>query len=55
MSSIHSISPDKFARLIGVPLCPARIDVRSNADHAADCDATDAPHDWPASSSAKTP
>lgn len=36
MSSIHSISPDKLARLIGVPHCPALIDVRSNADRAAD-------------------
>ncbi|MBM3563907.1 MAG: sulfurtransferase [Alphaproteobacteria bacterium] len=36
MSSIHSISPEKLARLIGVPHCPALIDVRSNADRAAD-------------------
>jgi rhodanese-related sulfurtransferase len=35
MSSINAISPDKLARLIGVPHCPALIDVRSNADHAA--------------------
>jgi rhodanese-related sulfurtransferase len=36
MSSIHSISPEKLARLIGVPHCPALIDVRGDADHAAD-------------------
>lgn len=28
MSSIHSISPEKLARRIGVPHCPALIDVR---------------------------
>ncbi|HEY8160965.1 MAG TPA: hypothetical protein VIF34_01660 [Methylocystis sp.] len=36
MSSINSISPDKLARLIGVPHCPALIDVRANEDHEAD-------------------
>ena len=36
MSSINSISPEKLARLIGVPHCPALIDVRSNADHESD-------------------
>ena len=36
MSSINSISPDKLARLIGVPHCPALIDVRTDRDHEAD-------------------
>ncbi len=36
MSSINSISPDKLARLIGVPHCPALIDVRTDEDYAAD-------------------
>ena len=36
MSSINSISPDKLARLIGVPHCPALIDVRTDGDYDAD-------------------
>jgi rhodanese-related sulfurtransferase len=36
MSSINSISPDKLARLIGVPHCPAVIDVRTDRDYEAD-------------------
>ena len=36
MSSINSISPDKLARLIGVPHCPALIDVRTDRDYEAD-------------------
>jgi rhodanese-related sulfurtransferase len=36
MSSINSISPEKLARLIGVPHGPALIDVRSDEDFAAD-------------------
>jgi rhodanese-related sulfurtransferase len=36
MSSINSIPPEKLARLIGVPHCPALIDVRTDEDFAAD-------------------
>jgi rhodanese-related sulfurtransferase len=36
MSSINSISPEKLARLIGVPHCPALIDVRTKEDFEAD-------------------
>lgn len=36
MSSINSISPDKLVRLIGVPHCPALIDVRTDEDYDAD-------------------
>lgn len=36
MSSVNSISPDKLARLIGVPHCPALIDVRTDDDYDAD-------------------
>jgi len=36
MSSINSISPDKLTRLIGVPHCPALIDVRTDRDYEAD-------------------
>jgi rhodanese-related sulfurtransferase len=36
MSSINSISPEKLARLIGVPHGPAVIDVRAKDDFAAD-------------------
>ena len=36
MSSINTISPDKFSRLIGVPNGPAIIDVRIDEDFAAD-------------------
>lgn len=36
MSSINAISPEKLARLIGVPHCPAVIDVRADADCEAD-------------------
>jgi len=35
MSSINSIAPDKLARLIGTPKCPALIDVRDDQDFAA--------------------
>lgn len=36
MSSINSISPDKLARLLGVPHCPALVDVRMEEDYRAD-------------------
>ncbi|MEK4031959.1 sulfurtransferase/chromate resistance protein [Methylocystis sp. IM3] len=36
MSSINSIFPDKLARLIGVPHCPALIDVRTDHEYKAD-------------------
>jgi rhodanese-related sulfurtransferase len=36
MSSINSISPQKLARLVGVPHGPALIDVRTDVDFAAD-------------------
>jgi rhodanese-related sulfurtransferase len=36
MSSINSISTDKLARLVGTPKCPVLIDVRTDADFAAD-------------------
>jgi rhodanese-related sulfurtransferase len=36
MSSVNSIAPDKLARLIGTPKCPALIDVRANDDFSAD-------------------
>ena len=36
MSSINTISPEKLARLIGTPNCPAIIDVRDDEDFAAD-------------------
>ncbi len=36
MSSINTISPEKLARLIGTPNCPATIDVRDDEDFAAD-------------------
>lgn len=36
MSSLNSISPDKLARLIGVPHCPALIDVRAEDEYLAD-------------------
>ena len=36
MSSINAISPDKLARLIGVPHCPALIDVRTDGDWERD-------------------
>jgi len=36
MSSFNAISPDKLARLIGVPHGPALIDVRTDEDFAAD-------------------
>ena len=36
MSSINTISPDKLARLVGTPRCPALIDVRPDEDFAAD-------------------
>jgi rhodanese-related sulfurtransferase len=35
MSSINAISPDKLARLIGTPKCPALIDVRLDEDFEA--------------------
>ena len=35
MSSINTISIDKLARLIGTPHCPALVDVRTDADFAA--------------------
>ena len=36
MSAINSISPDKLGRLIGTPGCPILVDVRTDADFAAD-------------------
>ncbi|CAJ0883158.1 hypothetical protein AMST5_03406 [freshwater sediment metagenome] len=36
MSSINSISPDKLTRLVGLPHCPALIDVRTEVDFDAD-------------------
>jgi rhodanese-related sulfurtransferase len=36
MSSFNTISLEKLARLIGVPHCPALIDVRADSDFAAD-------------------
>jgi rhodanese-related sulfurtransferase len=36
MSSINTISPDKLARLIGTPKCPALIDVCTAEDFACD-------------------
>ena len=36
MASINSITPEKLARLIGTPRCPAIIDVRIDDDFAAD-------------------
>lgn len=36
MSSLASISPDKLARLVGTPRCPALIDVRIDQDFAAE-------------------
>ena len=36
MSSVNSISPQKLARLVGVPHSPALIDVRTDDDFAAD-------------------
>ena len=36
MSSINAISPDKLLRLIGVPHCPALVDVRSDEEYEAD-------------------
>lgn len=36
MSTIHSIAPDKLARLIGTPKCPALIDVRPAQDFDSD-------------------
>ena len=36
MSSINTISPEKFARLLGTPKCPALIDVRSDEDFAGE-------------------
>jgi rhodanese-related sulfurtransferase len=36
MSSINTISPDKLARLIGTPRCPALIDVCTDEDFACD-------------------
>ena len=36
MPSINTISPDKLARLIGTPKCPALLDVRTEEDFAAD-------------------
>ncbi|MCC0005287.1 MAG: chromate resistance protein [Methylobacteriaceae bacterium] len=36
MSSFNSISPEKLARLIGVPHGPALVDVRADEDYAAD-------------------
>jgi rhodanese-related sulfurtransferase len=36
MSSIHAISTDKLARLIGTPKCPALVDVRLDENLAAD-------------------
>src|SRR5260370_25151599 len=36
MSTISSIAPDKLARLIGTPKCPALIDVRLEEDFESD-------------------
>ncbi len=36
MSSVNSIAPDKLARLIGTPKCPALLDVRADDDFSAD-------------------
>jgi rhodanese-related sulfurtransferase len=36
MSAINAISPDKLARLVGTPKCPALIDVRTEEDWTAD-------------------
>jgi rhodanese-related sulfurtransferase len=36
MSSINTISPEKLARLVGTPTCPAIIDVRDEDDFATD-------------------
>ena len=36
MSSVDTISVDKFARLIGTPKCPALIDVRTDEDFTLD-------------------
>jgi rhodanese-related sulfurtransferase len=36
MPSINTISPEKLARLIGTPRCPALLDVRPDEDFAAD-------------------
>ena len=36
MSSINTISPEKLARLVGTPNCPAIVDVRDEDDFAAD-------------------
>jgi rhodanese-related sulfurtransferase len=36
MSSINTISPDKLLRLIGVPHCPALVDVRNDEDYEGD-------------------
>jgi rhodanese-related sulfurtransferase len=36
MSSINTISPEKLARLVGTPGCPAVIDVRDDDDFEAD-------------------
>ena len=36
MSAINTISIDKFLRLVGTPRCPAVVDVRTDAEFAAD-------------------
>jgi rhodanese-related sulfurtransferase len=36
MSGINVISPDKLVRLIGTPSCPVLLDIREDADFAAD-------------------
>ena len=36
MSAVYSIAPDKLARLIGTPVCPILVDVRTDADIKAD-------------------
>jgi rhodanese-related sulfurtransferase len=36
MSSVNSIAPEKLARLIGTPKCPALLDVRPDDDFLAD-------------------
>jgi hypothetical protein len=36
MPSLASITPDKLARLVGTPRCPALVDVRVDEDFAAD-------------------
>ncbi len=36
MPAINAIAADKFARLVGTPQCPAIVDIRSDAEYAAE-------------------